>query len=115
MSAIRQQAKRGRSKGAGRGPRPIGDVLAELMARQGFARVQSSQVFEAAWREAAGELASRYSRAGRVRRGKLEVTVANSTVVQELVFQKTALLETLKGLLPEQKINDIRFRVGSID
>ena len=115
MAQTRRHAKRRRTTGAGRGPRPIADVLAELMARQGFARVQSSAAFEAAWREAAGELASRYSRAGRVRRGKLEVTVANSTVVQELVFRKPALLETLTGLLPEEKINDIRFRVGSID
>lgn len=115
MAQMRRQAKPRRSIGTGRGPRAIGDVLAELMARQGFARVQSSEAFEAAWQEAAGELASRYSRAGRVRRGKLEVTVANSTVVQELVFQKPALLETLRGLLPDQKINDIRFRVGPID
>jgi predicted nucleic acid-binding Zn ribbon protein len=115
MSANKGQAPRRRSAGTGRGPRAIGDVLAELMARQGFARIQSSVAFEAAWREAAGELASRYSRPGRVRRGKLEVTVANSTVVQELTFRKPALLESLSGLLPELTINDIRFRVGSID
>jgi predicted nucleic acid-binding Zn ribbon protein len=97
-----------------RGPEPIGDILAQLMARRGFARVQSSAAAEKAWREAAGELAA-FTRIGAVRRGKLEVTVANSTVVQELTFRKSALLGTLAKLLPDQRIQDVRFRVGNVD
>ena len=98
-----------------RGPEPIGDILAQLMARRGFAGVRAAAAWEAAWREAAGELAARYSRVGLIRRGKLEVMVANSTVVQELCFRKPALLRTLSRLLPDQKIKDIRFRVGPIN
>jgi predicted nucleic acid-binding Zn ribbon protein len=98
-----------------RGPEKIGNVLGELMARQGYARVQSSGAREAAWRQAAGELAAQYTRVGSVRRGKLEVVVANSTLMQELTYQKTDLLSSLAELLPDETINDLRFRVGAID
>jgi len=98
-----------------RGPQPIADVLAELMARRGFARVQGASDCTDAWREAAGPLAGQYTRVGSVRRGKLEVIVANSTLIQELNFQKTALLEALHRLLPEENIKDLRFRLGAID
>jgi predicted nucleic acid-binding Zn ribbon protein len=98
-----------------RGPQPIGEILPELMARRGFARVQSTANYAAAWREAAGELAAKYTRVGGLRRGALEVIVGNSTLVQELVFQKPALLQALGKLLPDQGIKDLRFRVGAIE
>jgi len=98
-----------------KGPRKIADVLAQLMARRGFARTQAAASCEAAWREAVGELVVGFTRVGQIRRGKLEVTVANSTVVQELSFQKRAILRTLARLLPEDQIQDLRFRVGPID
>ena len=96
-----------------KGPQPIGDILAQLMARRGFARVQSAAEIETAWRQAAGELA-RFTRVGPVRRGRLEVIVANSTVVQELSFRKPALVGDLARLLPDERIDDVRFRVGSV-
>ena len=45
-------------------PELIGNVLAQLMARRGFARVRSASACEAAWRKAAGEMAARYTRVG---------------------------------------------------
>ena len=98
-----------------KGPQKIADVLAQLMARRGFARTRAAANCEAAWREAAGELAARFTRVGQVRRGKLEITVANSTLVQELNFQKRNILRTLTRLLPEDQIRDLRIRVGPID
>jgi predicted nucleic acid-binding Zn ribbon protein len=97
-----------------KGPQRIGDILPQLMAQKGFARVHSAAQFAAAWSEAAGELAARYSRVGALRRGTLEIIVANSALVQEFVFQKSGILETLNRLLPEQGIRDLRFRVGAI-
>lgn len=96
-------------------PLPIGDVLTELLARRGFGRVRSAEALENAWREAAGELLAGYSRAGEVRRGKLEVIVANSTLAQELTFQKSAILKRLAERLPNERISDLRFRVGAIN
>jgi predicted nucleic acid-binding Zn ribbon protein len=97
------------------GPRAIGDVLSELMARRGYARVQTGEASEEAWRQAAGPLAAKYTRVGQVRRGTLEVIVANSALVQELGFQKQGLLKTLAALLPDAGIKNIRFRVGTIE
>lgn len=96
-------------------PQPIRQVLTELMNRRGYARVQASAAFAAAWREAAGELLARQSRVGSVRRGALEVTVAHPSLAQELNFRKTALLDTLRRLLPQESIRDLRFRVGHIE
>ena len=98
-----------------RGPERIGDVLAQLMARRGFAAVRAAAACESAWREAAGELAAQYTRVASIRRGNLEITVANSTLVQELSFRKPALLKALSSLLPDERIKDLRFRVGMID
>ena len=98
-----------------RGPERIGNILPELMARRGYTRVQSGEAYDAAWHEAAGSLAAKYTRVGGLRRGKLEVVVANSTLIQELGFQKATLLKTLNQLLPDQRIQDIRFRLGAIE
>jgi predicted nucleic acid-binding Zn ribbon protein len=93
---------------------PIGDILSELMAKTGFARIQSGEALAAAWRSAAGELAARYSRAGSVKRGKLEIVVSNSTLLQELNFRKKDLIATLAGALPDHGIRDLKFRLGTM-
>jgi len=94
-------------------PRPIGEVLVELMARRGFARQQAAEQLEAAWRRAAGPLASQTS-VGAVRRGRLEIIVAHSTLAQELTFRKPVLLAALAQELPEAAVRDLRFRVGRV-
>jgi predicted nucleic acid-binding Zn ribbon protein len=98
-----------------RGPQAIGNVLSELMARHGYARVQSTAALERAWREAAGPLVAKYSRVGKICRGTLEVMVANSTLIQELGFQKESLLAALAELLPDERITNIRFRAGRVE
>ncbi|MEN6450463.1 MAG: DUF721 domain-containing protein [Thermoguttaceae bacterium] len=103
-----------RSQGP-RGPQAIGELLSELMARRGYGRVQSAANYEAAWREAAGPLVAQYTRPGQLRRGTLEVIVAHSALVQELGFQKQKLLESLARLLPDDGIENLRFRVGSVE
>lgn len=97
-----------------RGPQRIGDILSELLARRGFGRVQSTAQYEAAWREVAGEMAAQFTRVGSLRRGALEIIVANSTLMQEFTFQKATLLRAVQQALPDQGIKDLRFRVGAI-
>lgn len=97
-----------------RGPEKIGDILSQLMARRGFARVQSAAAYDDAWKRAAGEMLAQYTRVGQLKRGKLEITVTNSVLVQELQFQKGDLLAALNRILPDQGIKDLRFRVGAI-
>ena len=96
-------------------PQRIGDVLGDLMARRGFARVSAAAASEEAWRAAAGAFFASSTRAGQVRRGVLEVLVANSTLMQELVFRKADILAELARTLPDEKITDLRFRVGRIE
>jgi predicted nucleic acid-binding Zn ribbon protein len=98
-----------------KGPQTIGNVLAELMARRGFGRVQSAANYESAWLEAAGSVMAKYTRVGQLRRGVLEVVVANSTLMQELGFQKPALLESLAKLLPDEGIKNLKFRAGNLE
>jgi predicted nucleic acid-binding Zn ribbon protein len=96
-------------------PKKIGDVLAQLVARRGYAREQSCAALETAWQAAAGEQVTKYTRVGPVRGGTLEVTVANNLLVQELGFQKTEIIERLQRLAADQKINNVRFRVGPVN
>ncbi len=97
-----------------RGPQPISEILADLMAQKGFGRVRGAAAMDAAWREAVGEPTAQHTQAGSIRRGRLEVTVAHSILMQELTFQKPALLARLRERLPDETIRDIRFRVGVV-
>ncbi|MCA9163541.1 MAG: DUF721 domain-containing protein [Pirellulaceae bacterium] len=97
-----------------REPKKAADVVSGLLARRGYARVQSAGASLQAWQAAAGALAKK-SRPGNVKRGVLEVIVANSIVLQELTFQKKRIVQRLAELLPDEKIRDVRFRVGAID
>jgi len=96
------------------GPERIADILTQLMARRGFARVQGAEAYQSAWTEAAGALTGQYSRVGQLKRGTLEVVVTNSALIQEFGFQKAAILTTLNRLLPDHNIKDLRFRLGAI-
>jgi predicted nucleic acid-binding Zn ribbon protein len=97
-----------------RRPKRIADVLAQLITARGYGRIQADADFAAAWQAAAGETLARYTRPGRLRRGLLEITVGNSTIIQELTFQKQRILADLQGQLPTARIRDLRFRIGAI-
>ncbi len=97
-----------------RKPKAIGNILAQVITEQGIGRIQATADFAAAWRQAAGEAMAKFTRPGRIRRGLLEVTAANSMIIQELTFQKQNILNQLQTALPDAKIRDIRFRVGKV-
>ena len=98
-----------------RPPKPMRDVLSQLLAKRGYAQVQTAATCDAAWREAVGEKIAADTRPGNVRRGVLEVLVRNSSVLQGLAFEKTRIVKTLTKLIPEHQIRDLRFRVGTIN
>ena len=97
-----------------REPESIGNILAELMSQKGFGRIRGAEALDEAWRAAAGDSVCQYSRVAALRRGRLEVVVANSMLIQELTYQKNALLKTLRERLPDEKIREMRFRVGPV-
>lgn len=96
-------------------PKAMGDVMSRLLTSRGYAHVQSAAACESAWREAVGPAIAPHTRPGNVRRGVLEVLVASSSVMQELAFVKAKVLKQLAQLAPDQKIRDVRFRVGPIE
>jgi predicted nucleic acid-binding Zn ribbon protein len=98
-----------------RGPRPLSEILGELFTVRGYGRLRARQELEDAWNAAVGEPSCRQTRLGEVRRGVLNVTVAHSTLLEELAaFRKPALLAALRTDAPATTIHDIRFRVGEI-
>jgi predicted nucleic acid-binding Zn ribbon protein len=98
-----------------RGPRQLSEILGELFTVRGYGRLLARQELEDAWNEAVGEPCCRQTRLGDVRHGVLNVTVAHSTLLEELaVFRKASLLAALRAHAPSTPIEDMRFRVGSV-
>jgi predicted nucleic acid-binding Zn ribbon protein len=98
-----------------RRPKKIADVLAQLITARGYGRIQADGEIHAAWQAAVGMPLARFTRPGRVRRGQLEITVSNSTIVQELTFERQRILAALQAEFPQARIRDIRFRIGTIE
>jgi len=96
-------------------PKPMRDVLSQLLSKRGYAQVQSAASCDAAWREAVGQKLAADTRPGNVARGVLEVLVRNSAAAHELGFVKSKIVKMLTKLIPEQRIRDLRVRVGTID
>src|SRR5690349_6322957 len=67
----------------GRAPKPIGNVLAQLVSRRGYAQIRAAGERDEAWQRVAGEELARMSQVSALRRGVFEVLVANSLLMQE--------------------------------
>jgi predicted nucleic acid-binding Zn ribbon protein len=92
----------------------VGDVVGQLLVKRGYANVQQSANLQTLWQTAAGEKYANNTKAAQIRRGVLEVVVTNSAVMQELTFVKGKLVKALAISAAEQKITNIRFKVGSV-
>jgi len=97
------------------GPQAIGDVVAGLLARRGYAQTAAAEEMSEAWSAAAGAVFADVTRAGNVRRGELEVFVKDSAALQELTFIQTELLRKMAAALPDRGVQKIRFRIGAVD
>ena len=98
----------------GRQPKPVAEVLSQVIQRRGYAQVRNLGEWNDAWRAAAGEAFAAVTEVGQLRRGVLEVTAANSLVMQELGFEKERILAELKTARPDAGLKQLRFRVGKI-
>ena len=97
-----------------RPPAKMADVLSNLMSKRGYGRVLSTNSLDDAWQKVVGPRFAGDTRPGNIKRGVLEVLVASSAVLQELTFQKKQLLNKIQTEAPDQKITDLRFKVGAI-
>jgi predicted nucleic acid-binding Zn ribbon protein len=98
-----------------RSPRPIAEVLSQLLARKGYGRSMATEELQSSWQQVAGARWGPHSRPGTLNRGVLEILVRNSTVLQEMVFEKHRLLNGFCALVPRGRIRDLRFRVDEVD
>jgi predicted nucleic acid-binding Zn ribbon protein len=114
-SAAKQRTNRQRQTPQTRGPQQIGNAIAELLARRGYGQVESREQAWQAWQAAVGDHLANMCRVGSIRRGVIDITVASSSVLQELTFRKQEILRKIQHGLPAAKIHDLRFRVGEVD
>jgi predicted nucleic acid-binding Zn ribbon protein len=97
-------------------PEPIKEILARLFTARGWGRRQARLHLERAWAAVVPPEHLPYTRVLGLRRGILEVEIANAALLQELAhFHRRHLLEALKKQLPGQALNDLRLRAGSWD
>lgn len=99
-----------------RDPKALGDVLGELFALRGYARLRAAGDLQAVWDAALGESAQGRTRLGEVRRGVLTVIVDHPALLEELsAFRKAELLEAVRASSGGSTIHDLRFRIGAVD
>jgi len=110
-------AKRGQTQRRnfhGHQPKRMSDIVAQLVQKKGYAQVRAAQTHHEAWKTAAGPRFAPVTEPGKITRGTLEVTAANSLVMQELTFEKDRLLAAIQQALPDAKIKQLRFKVGTV-
>jgi len=93
-------------------PKHLSQALSELVALKGLARVGSDGALREAWESAAGPEISGKTRVLGIKRGVLEVAVANSALLSELTsFHKGSLLKALQSQSPDLAVHDLKFRL----
>jgi predicted nucleic acid-binding Zn ribbon protein len=98
-----------------KGPERLGEILSRLFAARGWGRRQARLQLEEAWTAVVGPERARQTQVGALRRGVLDILVANAVLLQELAhFHKRRLLEQLRSRLPNTPLHDLRFRTGVI-
>jgi hypothetical protein len=97
-----------------KGPERLGEILSRLFTARGWGRRQGRLHLEKAWEDVIGPEHLAHTRVAGLRRGVLEVEVANAVLLQELAhFHKRRLLEQLRGRLTGTTLTDLRFRAAS--
>lgn len=95
-------------------PTQIGSLISRLMARRGYAQVFASDALQAVLEAEVGTTLAASVRAGKVRGGILQIFASDSVTLQELTFRKRSILKRIQADLPENKINDLRFRIQTV-
>lgn len=98
-----------------RRPKRPANILSQLMARKGYGQTKSTNELDEVWNAIVGEKWQSKTRVGNINRGTLEVFVSSPAVNQRLGFQKKKLIAELSQRVPQNKIKDIKFSLGSIE
>ena len=94
--------------------RKIGSLVSQLMARRGYAQAGATEQLQATLEAAIGKQLAATTRVGKVNRGVLQIYASDSVTLQELNFQKRAILKRIQKDQPQAKIADLRFRIQAL-
>ena len=95
--------------------KPAAMLINHLLARKGYGQTESQTDLQTTWQQVVGTKWKNKTMASAIRRGVLDVVVTNSAALQQLNFAKKKLLKGIQEQLPQNKIQNIKFRVGKID
>lgn len=98
-----------------RRPKRPSNLIAQLMARKGWCQTGTANEMDEIWNEIVGEKWKNKTRVGNIARGTLEVFVENAAVNQRLGFQKKKIIAELDRRVPQNKITELKFRIGNVD
>ena len=89
-------------------------LINQLMARKGYGQTNQTTALQDHWNQAVGKSFAGKSLAGAIKGKRLEVTVENSIVMQELTFQKRRIIKKLQASLNNESVDDLKFKVGPL-
>lgn len=89
----------------------IGSLVSELISRRGYAQVAATSQFQEAIGKAVGPQLAAVVTVGKLNRGVLKIFADDSVTIQELTFQKRAILKSIQKEMPDANVSDVRFAV----
>jgi predicted nucleic acid-binding Zn ribbon protein len=98
-----------------RRPKQAKDLVNLVITRRGIAAEQSTHQLQQVWDSIVGVDIANQTKTGSVRRGELEIIVANSSLMQLLSFQEKDYLTKINQNMRKAAIRKLRFRIGSIN
>ncbi|MGL4594417.1 MAG: DUF721 domain-containing protein [Thermoguttaceae bacterium] len=100
-------------KPSDRGLSRIRDVLPQLITRFGLHTNRNMETLIAAWKTAVGAPYCDVTHVEGCSRGTLKISVPHTAFVQELSFRHDELLAAVRQNAPAEKMNKIKFVVGT--
>lgn len=99
---------------AEQGPRPLSELLSQVVALRGLARFQGDAQLQEIWSAVAGPQFAASTRAIAIKRNVLQIAVRNAPLLSELVaFHQHLFKATLREKYPHLKIRDLKFVLQS--
>jgi len=111
---VRDTGPRNAAKGDSTGgPRMIGSLVNQLMARKGYAQVFAAEGLQAAVESEVGGGIAGSVKVGNVKRGVLHIYASDSVTMQELTFRSRAILKRIQAEQPDGGVKELRFHVSA--
>ena len=92
----------------------IDSVIKSIIGKLDKKKNLTSDEVENIWKEIVGEKASAHTRPASLRKKQLVINIDGSSWLYELTLRKNELLAKLKKRMGEDKIKELRFRIGEI-